>query len=88
MLSLSQHGDLSQREGPKKEEAGDNNPKTKPRIISAVFSWLCSIASVQIQMAGKQIPLLMERVTKEFLPFLIPNWFLKAQEFFPTQILH
>ena len=92
MLSLSQHGDLSEREGPKKEEVGDANPKTKPRINRASFLQ-CSpgyavIASVQIQMVGKQIPLLMERVTTEFLPFLIPNWFLEPQEFFPTQTLH
>ena len=70
MLSLSQHGDLFEREGPKKEEVGDANLKTIPRINRASFLQ-CSpgyavIASVQIQMVGKQIPLLIQRVTTEF----------------------
>ena len=88
MRSLSQHGDLSEREGPKKEEVGDANLKTKPRINRASFLQ-CSPGYAVIASDGWKTnsPLDTESDNRVLL-FLIPNWFLEPQEFFPTQTLH
>ena len=72
MLGLSQHGDLSVREGPKKEEVGDANPKTRPRTNRASLPQ-CSLGyavtgPTPLRVDGQQIPLLDGESDKRVTP--------------------